>query len=63
MKFVYFYHFNVNNNNTLSRIMLFNNEQTNYVDILLIYLLILMISKLFKLNVANYTQDKNMKFR
>lgn len=63
MKFVYFYHFNVNNNNTLSRIMLFNNEQTNYVDILLLYLLILMISKLFKLNVANYTQDKNMKFR
>lgn len=43
--------------------MLFNDEQTNYVDILLIYLLILMISKLFKLNVANYTQDKNMKFR
>lgn len=63
MKFVYFYHFNVNNNNKLSRIMLFNDEQTNYVDILLIYLLILMISKLFKLNVANYTQDKNMKFR
>lgn len=43
--------------------MLFNDEQTNYVDILLLYLLILMISELFKLNVANYTQDKNMKFR
>lgn len=63
MKFVYFYHFNINNNNKFSKIMLFNDEQTNYVKILLFYLLILMDYKLFKLNVANYTQNKNMKFR
>lgn len=63
MKSVYFYHFNFNNNKKSSRIRLFNDEQASYADILLLYLLILMASKLFKLNVANYLQNKNLKFR
>jgi len=52
MQFVYLDYFSSNNNKS-SRIWLFNEEQTSYADILLLYSLVVMASKLFKLNVAN----------